>query len=553
MLGLMMDEPLLLSGLIDHAALAHAETEIVARTVEGDIHRYTYADAQARAKQLAQALRRMGMREGDRVGSLAWNTHRHFEMFYGVTGIGAVLHTINPRLYHDQLVYIINHAEDRLLFFDAATAATVEAIADRLTTVEAFVMMAPPDRMAAAPSLKKPVLCSDALLAAESGDFAWPRLDERTASSLCYTSGTTGNPKGVLYSHRANVLHTMIACSFDFLGGSKNGAQEVMLPMAPMFHGNAWNMPYLAPYTGAKLVFPGRAYEPDRLYELFEGEGVTITAGVPTMWLILLDWLERHGKRFSTLRYALTSGSAPPRSIIERLERDYGVELCQAWGMTEALTATKPTMRPGSANLPFEQRMDRRMKSGRRMYGVGMKVVDDDGRPLPADGRSVGHLRIKGPWIASGYFKGEGGNALDAEGWLKTGDVAVLDAEGHVTLTDRSKDVIKSGGEWISSIEIENLAVAHPDVLAAAVIAVPHPKWQERPLLVVKRRDGGTVDAAGMLAFLKPKLASWWLPDAVEFVEEMPITGTGKIHKLTLRQQFKDYRLAGEADRTVKA
>ncbi|WP_119422244.1 long-chain fatty acid--CoA ligase [Desertibaculum subflavum] len=542
MLGLMMDEPLLLSGLIEHAALAHAETEIVARTVEGDIHRYTYADAQARAKRLAQALRRLGMREGDRVGSLAWNTHRHFEMFYGVTGIGSVLHTINPRLYNDQLVYIINHAEDRLLFFDAATAPTVEAIADRLTTVEAFVMMAPPDRMGAAPGLKKPVLCSDALLAAESGDLAWPRLDERNASSLCYTSGTTGNPKGVLYSHRANVLHTMIACAFDFLGGSRNGAQEVMMPMAPMFHGNAWNMPYLAPYTGSKLVFPGRAYEPDKLYELFEGEGVTITAGVPTMWLILLDWLERNGRKFSTLRYALSSGSAPPRSIIERLERDYGVELCQAWGMTEALTATKPTMRPGSAGLPFEQRMDRRMKSGRRMYGVELKIVGDDGNPLPADGKAVGHLRIKGPWIASGYFKGEGGDALDEAGWLKTGDVAVLDAQGHVTLTDRSKDVIKSGGEWISSIEIENLAVAHPDVLAAAVIAIPHPKWQERPLLIVKRREGGTVDAAGLLAFLKPRLASWWLPDAVEFVDEMPVTGTGKIHKLTLREQFKDYR-----------
>jgi acyl-CoA synthetase (AMP-forming)/AMP-acid ligase II len=554
MLGLMMDEPLLLSGLIDHAALAHADTEIVARTVEGDIHRYTYADAQARAKKLAQALRRLGMRVGDRVGSLAWNTHRHFEMFYGVTGIGSVLHTINPRLYPDQLVYIINHAEDRLLFFDAATASTVEAIADRLTTVEAFVMMAPPEGMGAAPKLKKPVLCSDELLAAEDGDLAWPRLDERTASSLCYTSGTTGNPKGVLYSHRANVLQTMIASAFDFLGGSKNGAQEVMMPMAPMFHGNAWNMPYVAPYIGAKLVLPGRAYEPEKLYELFEGEGVTITAGVPTMWLILLDWLERNGRRFSTLRYALTSGSAPPRSVVERLERDYGVELCQAWGMTEALTATKPTMRPGSANLPFEERMTRRMKSGRRMYGVGLKIVDDDGKPLPADGKSVGHLRIRGPWIASGYFKGEGGAALDDEGWLKTGDVAVLDAEGHVTLTDRSKDVIKSGGEWISSIEIENLAVAHPDVLAAAVIAVPHPKWQERPLLIVKRREGGTIDADRLLAFLKPRLASWWLPDAVEFVDEMPLTGTGKIHKLTLRERFKDYRLdEGQREKVATA
>jgi acyl-CoA synthetase (AMP-forming)/AMP-acid ligase II len=542
MRGLMMDMPLLLSGFIDYAAEHHGATEIVARTIEGDIHRYTYAAAHRRAKQLAKALIRLGIKPGERVASLAWNTHRHFEMFYGVTGMGAVLHTVNPRLFPDQLVYIINHAEDSLIFCDAATVPILEAIAPRLATVRGYVVMAEETRM---PAARLPrVLCEETLLAAEDDDYDWPLLDERDASTICYTSGTTGNPKGVVYSHRAAVLQTMLAASFDFLPGHRHGSLEVMMPMAPMFHGNAWNMPYLSCYTGSKLVLPGRNYEPDKLYELFESEKVTLTAGVPTFWLILTDWMERNGKKFSTLRATLSSGSAPPRALVAKLERDYGVETMQAWGLTEALMATSCSLKPGHGDLPFEQRLDYRMKSGRGIFGIKTRIVDDAGNELPHDGTTFGHLRVKGPWIASGYFKGEGGDALDAEGWLKTGDMATIDPEGHILLTDRSKDVIKSGGEWISSIQLEDAALSHPDVLQAAVIAVPHPKWQERPLLLIVRKEGSRVDAEAILAHLRPKVASWWLPDAVEFVDKFPMTATGKVHKLTLRQQFKDYDLA---------
>jgi acyl-CoA synthetase (AMP-forming)/AMP-acid ligase II len=539
--GLIMDMPLLLSGFIDYAAEHHGATEIVARTIEGDLHRYTYADAQRRSKRLAKALLRLGVKPGERVASLAWNTHRHFEMFYGVTGMGAVLHTVNPRLFPDQLIYIINHAEDAVIFCDAATLPMLETIAPRLATVRGYVVMADEARVPTT-TLPNP-LCEETLLASEDDDYAWPQLDERQASTICYTSGTTGNPKGVVYSHRAAVLQTMAAASFDFLPGHKHGALEVMMPMAPMFHGNAWNMPYISCYTGAKLVLPGRNYEPDKLYELFESEKVTLTAGVPTFWLILTDWMERNGKKFSTLRSTLSSGSAPPRALVAKLETVYGVETMQAWGMTEALMATSCSLKPGNADLPFEQRLDQRMKSGRGIFGIKTRIVDDAGRELPHDGKAFGHLRVKGPWVASGYFKGEGGSALDDQGWLKTGDMATIDAEGHILLTDRSKDVIKSGGEWISSIQLEDAALSHPAVLQAAVIAVPHPRWQERPLLLVVLKEGERLTAAAMLDHLRPKVASWWLPDAVEFVDKFPMTATGKVHKLTLRAQFRDYDL----------
>ncbi|HXZ00899.1 MAG TPA: long-chain fatty acid--CoA ligase [Stellaceae bacterium] len=546
MRGLIMDMPLLLSGFIDYAAEHHGATEIVARTIEGDIHRYTYAAAQRRAKRLAQALLRLGIKPGDRVASLAWNTHRHFEMFYGVTGMGAVLHTVNPRLFPDQLVYIINHAEDAVIFCDGATLPVVEAIAPRLEGVRHYVVMTEEARM---PATRLPAaLCEETLLAAEDGDYEWPALDERDASTICYTSGTTGNPKGVVYSHRAAVLQTMAAASFDFTPGHRHGALEVIMPMAPMFHGNAWNLPYLSCYAGTKLVLPGRNYEPDKLYELFESEKVTVTAGVPTFWLILVDWMERNGKKFSTLRSTLSSGSAPPRALVAKLERDYGVETMQAWGMTEALMATSCTLRPGYGDLPFEERLDYRMKSGRGIFGVKTRIVDDLGRELPHDGKTFGHLRVKGPWIASGYFKDEGG-ALDEEGWLKTGDMAVIDAQGHVLLTDRSKDVIKSGGEWISSIQLEDAALSHPDVLQAAVIAVPHPTWQERPLMLILRKEGASLTAAALLDHLRARVASWWLPDAIEFIDKFPMTATGKVHKLTLRQQYRDYALPSVAKR----
>ena len=541
MQGLMMDMPLLLSGLIEYAADYHGATEIVSRTIEGDIQRYGYADAHRRIKRLAKALLRLGAQPGMRIGTLAWNTREHFEMFYGVTGTGAVLHTVNPRLFPDQLVYIINHAEDEFLFCDAATLPIVEAIAPKLATVKCFVLMAPEARMPRTGLAN--LLCYETLLAAEDDAYAWPQFDERNASTICYTSGTTGNPKGVVYSHRAAVLQTMLAASFDFLPGHRHGTLEVMMPMAPMFHGNAWNMPYLSCYTGSKLVLPGRNYEPDKLYELIESENVTLTAGVPTFWLILADWMDRNGKKFSTLRSTLSSGSAPPRALVAKLERDYGVETMQAWGMTEALMATSCSLKPGHGDLPFERRVDYRMKSGRAIFGVKTRIVDDEGKELARDGTAFGHLRAKGPWIASGYLKGEGGSALDDDGWLKTGDMATIDAEGHILLTDRSKDVIKSGGEWISSIQLEDAALSHPDVLQAAVIAVPHPKWQERPLLLIVPKAGARISAEAILDHLRPKVASWWLPDAVELVDKFPMTATGKVHKLTLRQQYKDYDL----------
>jgi len=541
MLGLIMDMPLMISAAIRHAATFHGGTEVVARTIEGDIHRYDYATAYARMQQLANALGRLGMKSGDRVGSLAWNTHRHFEMFYGVSGTGAVLHTINPRLFADQLVYIINHAEDRLLFVDAATLPVVEAIAPRLTTIEHYVMMCEPSRMPAKTSLPK-LLCYDDLLAAESAHYDWPEFDERSASTLCYTSGTTGNPKGVLYSHRSALLVALQIAPMAAIG-VPNGAGVTMMPMAPMFHGNAWQFPYVAPMLGAKLVLPGRNYEPDKLYELLEGERVTLTCGVPTFWLILTEWLQRTGKKFSTLRISLSSGSAPPRSLVETMERDFGVQLMQAWGMTEALGGSAATMKPGAADLPFEQRIDQRLKSGRALFGNRYRIVDDEGKELPHDGVAFGHFRVKAPWVSSAYFKGEGGSAVDEQGWLKTGDLATISPDGYIALTDRSKDVIKSGGEWISSIELENVASGHPAVLQAAAIGIAHPKWQERPLLVVTRREGASLSEAELLDYMRGKVASWWLPDAVEFIDQMPLTGTGKLWKLKLRERFKDYRI----------
>ncbi|RXG98456.1 long-chain fatty acid--CoA ligase [Bradyrhizobium zhanjiangense] len=541
MQGLMMDMPLLISGLIQYAADYHGEAEIVAREIEGDIHRYTYADAHPRIKRMALALKRLGMRSGDRVGTLAWNTHRHFEMFYAAPGMGYVLHTVNPRLFPEQLVYIINHAEDRLLFIDRATLPIVEAIAPQLTTIEAYVVMSSRERI---PETKLAnVHCYEELLDNENeAGFAWPEFDEKSASTICYTSGTTGNPKGVIYSHRAAILQTMTCCNFDFLPGHVEGVREVMMPMAPLFHGNGWNMPFTAPYTGSKLVLPGRNYEPDKLYELLEGEKVTLSAGVPSFWLILLDWLGRTGNKFSTLRATLSSGSAPPRAMVEKLKRDYNIDYIQAWGMTEALGCSMPGLRPGSEHLSDKEKFDRRQVSGRACFGTALRIVDDAGNELPRDGKTVGHLRARGPWVASGYMKLEEG--LDRDGWLITGDMAVIDSQGHVTLTDRSKDVIKSGGEWISSIQLEDVALSHPDVLQAAVVAISHDKWQERPLLLVVRKKGATVDGKALLDHMRPKIASWWLPDAVEFLDEFPMTGTGKVLKSALREKFREYRVA---------
>ncbi|HUJ76521.1 MAG TPA: AMP-binding protein, partial [bacterium] len=432
MQGLVMDMPLLIFGPLEHAARYHGTTEVVARTVEGPLHRYTYRDVYARSKRLSSALRRHGVLDGERVGSLSWNTHRHLEAYYGVPGSGAVLNTLNPRLSPEHLAYVINHAENRLLFVDAATLPLLEQAWERLNTVRGVVMMTDRALMPARSAVPN-LMCYEELIEAERDDFQWPECDERTASMICYTSGTTGQPKGVVYSHRAIILVTLLYLSY-LSPGSRNGAREVLMPMAPMFHVNAWFFPYLAPMTGAKLVLPGRNYEPERLYELLEGERVTITCGVPTHWLILLEWLERQHKTLSTLRLSFSSGAAPPRWLVEKLERDHGVELAQSWGMTEAPGGSSALALPGSAELPFEDRIALRMQSGRAMYGVRYRLLNDEGRELPHDGESAGHLRVKGPWIASGYFKDESGGALDGEGWLITGDIATIDGDGYINI-----------------------------------------------------------------------------------------------------------------------
>jgi len=537
--GAIMDMPLMISSVIQYAAAFHGGIEIVARGVDGAMHRYTYAEAHQRAKRLANALGRLGVRPGDRIGTLGWNTHRHFELFYGVSGSGAVLHPVNPRLYADQIVYIINHAEDAWLFIDTATLSLAEQLAPRLKTVKGVVLMADRAAMPGATTLG-PLLCYEDLLAAESDEYVWPQFDEKSASSICYTSGTTGDPKGVVYSHRSSVLVAMLFTEWVYRGG-RNGAMEVLMSLAPLFHANGWYFPYVAPMTGSKLVLPGRNYEPAMLYELFDREHVTITCGVPTMWLTLIDWMERQGRTLPDLRAVYSAGSAAPRSLFDKFAAR-GVELNQLWGMTEALGLTSPSLRPGSLALPPEEQLAHRMKAGRAGFGAQLRIVDDEEHPLPHDGVAVGHLRAKSPWISSGYFKGAG-DALDSEGWLKTGDVASIDPDGYLTIVDRSKDLIKSGGEWISSIALENAACGHPDVMQAAVIAAFHPKWQERPLLIVTLKPGSHLDREALLEFLRPNVASWWLPDDVVFLPEMPMTATGKIHKLTLRERFRDYKL----------
>ena len=539
MLGLMQDWPLLVHKILDHAALYHGGREIVTRTVEGPIHRTNYREIHGRARRVAHALERAGIGLGDRVATMAWNTHRHLECWYGIAGLGAVYHTLNPRLFPDQIAYIANHAEDRVLLFDISFAKLVAELAPKMPSVRLYVALT--DRAHLPGEAIPNLVAYEDWIAAERDDFAWRSVDENTACGLCYTSGTTGNPKGVLYSHRSNVLHAMIAAQGD-AQGVRN--RDCVLPVVPMFHANAWALAFVAPMVGAKLVLPGARLDGAAVYELLDGEKVSMTAAVPTVWLMLLQELEKTGKTLPYLERVLIGGSACPPSMIEIFEKNYEVEVVHAWGMTEmSPLGTLGTLKAGLHELPYEQQLAFKIKQGHPPFGVEMKIVDDEDREMPRDGRAFGRLKVRGPAVAKAYFRGEGGAAFDAAGWFDTGDVATLDAQGYMTITDRAKDVIKSGGEWISSIEIENVAVGHPAVAEAAVIGVRHPKWDERPLLIVVLKPGERAGRDDIMQFLSGRIAKWWMPDDVVFTDEIPHTATGKIQKLTLRERFGAHRL----------
>ena len=544
MLGLMQNQPLLISSLLEFADRHHADGEIVSRRVEGDIHRYTYKDMAARARQVARVLDGMALSAGDRVATLAWNGYRHLELYYGVSGSERVLHTLNPRLHPDQVVWIVNHAEDQVLFFDLSFLPIIQAVHARCPTVRQWVALCDADKLPADTGI--PGLQSyEALLVQQPSDYIWPSFDENTASSMCYTSGTTGNPKAALYSHRSSVLHAYAASLPDVMCLS---ARDAVLPVVPMFHVNAWGLPYAAALTGCKLVFPGGAMDGKSIYELIEAEKVTFAAGVPTVWQMLLGHMKPAGLRFSTLDRTVIGGSACPPAMIKSFQDDYGVRVLHAWGMTEmSPLGTLTSLKNKHLALPADQQMQLLQKQGRAIYGVDMKIVDGDGKDQPWDGKAYGDLLVRGPWVVASYFKGEGGNPLvkDAAGkdWFPTGDVATIDADGYMQITDRSKDVIKSGGEWISSIDIENIAMGHPAIAMAACIGMRHPKWDERPIVAVVKRPGTEVTAEELLQFYEGKIAKWQIPDDVVFVEAIPLGATGKMLKTRLREQLKDYVL----------
>jgi len=544
MQGLMMQMPLLISSIAKHAERFHGDSEIVSVTGDNPLHRYTYRDCFRRSRQLANALEEAGMKLGDRVATLAWNDYRHLEAYYAISGIGAVCHTINPRLFPEQIVYIINHAEDRLLLTDPMFVPLLEKLADQIDVVERFVILTDDEHMPE--TTLKGAVSYDSFIGGCSDEYDWPEFDENTASGLCYTSGTTGNPKGVLYSHRSSVLHAYAGLMPDILNLSLD---DTVLPVVPLFHVNAWGIPYAAPIVGAKLVFPGpKMGDGEALYQLMESEQVTISLGVPTVWLALLQYMDQADVTTSTLERTLVGGAAVPESMIRRFDEQHGVTVQQGWGMTETspLGVTN-TLKPHQEELAKDEQYRIMAKAGRGIFGFEMKIVDDQGNELPWDGKSSGALKVRGPWVCSDYFKLEGESDAHAEhGWFDTGDVAHIDAEGFLTITDRTKDVIKSGGEWISSIDLENAAMGHPDVAEAAVIGVHHPKWTERPLLIVVRKEGTDLAREDILEFLDGKVAKWWLPDDVVFVDELPHTATGKIRKTDLRKDFGDYTLPAE-------
>ena len=542
LMGQMMRMPLMISSLLLHAARHAGDTEIVSKRVEGDLHRYTYRDAELRARKVAQALARLGCRPGDRVATLAWNGYRHFEMYYGASGSQLVCHTINPRLFPEQIAWIANDATDQVLCFDATFLPLVEKLAPAMSTVKHFVLMTDRAHMPESSRIAN-LLCYEDLVEAENGDWAWPEFDENTASSICYTSGTTGHPKGAVYSHRSSVLHAYAAALPDAMGCS---SADVILPVVPMFHVNAWGLPYSAPLVGAKLVFPGPHLDGKSLHELFETEGVTFSAGVPTVWLGVINHMKAKELKLSTLRRTVIGGSACPPAMMRTLEDEFDVQVIHAWGMTElSPLGTLSKLKAKHQALPLEAKHRLLEKQGRSIYGIDMCIVGNDGRPLPWDGRASGDLLVRGGWVIDGYFGRDDSPLREVDGrqWFPTGDVATIDADGFMQITDRSKDVIKSGGEWISSIDLENIAMAHPAVMEAAAIACPHPKWDERPLLVVVRRPGKELSREEMLAYFEGRIAKWQIPDDVVFIDEIPHTATGKMLKLKLREQFRDHKL----------
>ena len=544
MLGLMQDQPLLISSLIEFAERHHADGEIVSRRVEGDIHRYTYKDMAVRARKAARVLDAMQLEQGDRVATLAWNGYRHLELYYGVSGSERVLHTLNPRLHPDQVVWIVNHAEDKVVFFDTSFLPIIQAVHTRCPQVTNWVALCDADKLPADSGV--PGLQSyEALLAAQSDAYVWPLFDENTASSMCYTSGTTGNPKAALYSHRSSVLHAYAAALPDVMCLS---ARDAVLPVVPMFHVNAWGLPYSALLTGCKLVFPGGAMDGKSVYELIEAEKVTFAAGVPTVWQMLLGHMKPAGLRFSTLNRTVIGGSACPPAMIQAFQDDYNVRVLHAWGMTEmSPLGTLTSLKNKHLEMPADAQMKLLQKQGRAIFGVDMKIVDGDGKEQPWDGKAYGDLLVRGPWVVREYFKAEGGYPLvkDADGkeWFPTGDVATIDADGFMQITDRSKDVIKSGGEWISSIDIENIAMAHPAIAMAACIGMRHPKWDERPIVAVVKRPGTEVTSDDLLQFYEGKIAKWQIPDEAVFVDAIPLGATGKMLKTRLRELLKDYVL----------
>jgi 3-(methylthio)propionyl---CoA ligase len=545
MQGLMMDTPLLVSMILRHADLHHPNREIVSVTADNPLHRYTYRDCARRTRQLANAIDKLGLEKGDRVATIAWNDYRHLEIYYGVGGAGYVCHTINPRLFPEQLVFIINHAEDKWIFTDPMFVPLLEKIAEHTPGVEGYVVMTNEENMPET-SLKNAV-CYESLIGEESDEYQWPELDERAAVALCYTSGTTGDPKGVLYSHRSTVIHAYAAVAPDTLNLSN---RDCVLPVVPLFHVNAWGIPYSALIVGAKLVFPGpRMGDGEALFGLLDSEQVSLALGVPTVWLALLQYAASAGKRLDKLQRTVIGGAAVPESMIREFEKDHDVAVIQGWGMTEmSPLGTANTPKFDTELLSEDERFALATKAGRAIFGCEIRIVDEEGKELSWDGVAYGALQVRGPWICSDYFKldGKGGSHTE-DGWFDTGDVATIDASGYMAITDRTKDVIKSGGEWISSIEIENTAIGHPAVAEAAVIGVAHPKWTERPLLIVIKAEGQDVNKEEMLGFFEGKIAKWWLPDDVVFVEDIPHTATGKIKKVELRKQFADYQLPEQA------